>query len=180
LPAHVHGQYAGTIVIIDLLADGSIQQSEREDAIGPKNAKRSDVRKILNVAAKQATELHQLWEKCMDQHPNDRTTDEQIDAALERARNAPEPQRIVEARYHRDLELFELKISDGRRLVLPREQLQFVASATQEQAADFTTEPRGVHMWWPQLDEGFSLRGLLEGRMGNEKWMERLQRPVAA
>ncbi len=119
----------------------------------------------------------------MDRHPNDLTTDEEIDAAIERARLEPEGPRIVEAKYHpeRGLDLFVLTISDGRRLVLPREELQFVADATPEQAADFTIGPHGYHIWWPKLDEGFRAEGLLEGRRGNKKWMERLrQRAVAA
>ncbi len=117
----------------------------------------------------------------MAQSQIDLTTDEEIDAALERARVAADPTRILEANYHPELELYVLKISGGRRLVLPREQLQFVAEATPEQAANFTIEPRGMHLWWPGLDEGFSLQGLLEGRTGNSQWMARLaHRSVAA
>jgi hypothetical protein len=99
------------------------------------------------------------------------TTDEEIDAALERARDAPPQPSIVEATYHRDLDVFELKISDGRRLVFPRENLQ---------AADFNTGMYGSHIWWPQLDEGHYLLNMLEGRTGNEKWMARLQRVEVA
>lgn len=120
----------------------------------------------------------------MDRHSDDLTADEEIntaiDAVLERASVAPEPPRIVEAKYHRELDLFELKISDGRRLVLARENLQPLKDATPEQAADFTTKPHGRHMWWPQLDEGLSLPGLLEGRTGNDKWIKRLQRREVA
>lgn len=108
------------------------------------------------------------------------TTDAEIDAAIELARNAPEYPRIVAATYDRGLDLFVLTISNGRRLVFPREELQFVAGATPEEAADFTLEPRGEHIWWPKLDEGFLLDGLLEGRTGNKKWMERLQRREVA
>lgn len=112
------------------------------------------------------------------------TTDEEIDAALERARNEPEGPSIVEATYQRDLELFILKLSDGRRLVLPRENLQWVADATPEQAADFNLGPpggpMGTRIWWPQLDEGLSLEGLLEGLTGNEKWMAKIQRRSVA
>ena len=65
-PPHVHGQYAETIVIVDLLADGAggwtTAQSERRDAVKPINAKRSDVRRILDMAAAHAAELGQLWE----------------------------------------------------------------------------------------------------------------------
>jgi hypothetical protein len=118
----------------------------------------------------------------MGKHPNNLTTDAEIEEALEAARTMPEPPRIVKATYHpeRGLDLFVLEISDGRRLVFPREDLQFVAEATPEQASELTIEPRGVHIWWPQLDEGFSLEGLLEGLTGNKKWMEQLQRRAVA
>jgi hypothetical protein len=110
-------------------------------------------------------------------HPlSDAELDAMVDAALEQARHAPEPPRIIDASYHRDLDLFVLKISSGQRLVFPRENLQFVADATPEQAAHFTTEPRGAHIWWPELDDGFRVGGLLEGLTGNAKWMEKLQR----
>ena len=61
-PAHVHGRYAETQVILDLLPDGSIRPSSREDAVQPKNAKRSDVRRIVKIANEYASELHKLWE----------------------------------------------------------------------------------------------------------------------
>lgn len=61
-PRHVHGQYAETEVIVDLLPDGIVRQSTRRDAVAPGNAKRSDVRRILTVAAEYSKELQQLWE----------------------------------------------------------------------------------------------------------------------
>ncbi len=89
----------------------------------------------------------------------------------------PEP-TIVEATYHPepDLDLFVLKISDGRRVVIPREYIQPLAGATPEQAAEFTTAPIGSHIWWPKLDEGLHISGLLEHRYGNDNWMVRLER----
>jgi hypothetical protein len=118
----------------------------------------------------------------MAQPLTDENLDAEVDAALERAGNEqdnPAP-RIVEATYHRDLDLFVLKISNGQRLLLPREDLQFVADATPEQAADFTVHAHGRFIWWTGLDEGFRVQGLLEGRTGNAKWMERLQRRAVA
>ncbi len=63
LPPHVHGFYAETEVLVDLLPDGSIARSGRAEAVIPSSAKRSDIRKILKVAAEHARELHELWEK---------------------------------------------------------------------------------------------------------------------
>ena len=108
------------------------------------------------------------------------TTEEDIDAALERAKHEPDPPSILEATYERGLDIFVLKISDGRRLVLPRENLQAVANATPEQAADFNLGPNGSRIWWPQVDEGHRLENMLDGRTGNEKWMAKIQRREAA
>ena len=116
----------------------------------------------------------------MDRHPNDLTTDEQIDAAIERAKRLKDEPRIVEAVYERGLDLFVLKLSDGRRLVYPRENLQALYGSTPEQAADFVVGRYGTDIWWPQLDEGHYLPNMLEGRTGNEKWMEKLQRREVA
>ena len=110
-------------------------------------------------------------------------TDQEIDAALQAARNAPDEPRIVDAVYRSEpeLDLFVLKISDGRRLVLPRENLQALKGSTPEQAAEFVVGQYGTDIWWPQLDEGHYLPNLLEHRYGNDRWMEALQqRGVAA
>ncbi len=63
LPPHVHGSYAETVVVVELLADGSVAESDRRDAVQPANAKRTDVRRILKIAEAHAAELMKLWEK---------------------------------------------------------------------------------------------------------------------
>jgi hypothetical protein len=60
-PPHVHGEYAGVVVIVDLLADGTVRQSDRWDAVTPSNAKRSDVRRVLETAKAHGDELMELW-----------------------------------------------------------------------------------------------------------------------
>jgi len=60
-PPHVHGRYANVQVIVDLLPDGGVRQANRRDAILPPNAKRSDVRHILEVASANGDELLALW-----------------------------------------------------------------------------------------------------------------------
>ena len=108
--------------------------------------------------------------------------DLEIEAALERARNEPEWVRIVAVKYFAEpeLDLFVMTLSDGRRLSFPRENLWPLKGSTPEQAADFTTGPHGSYIWWPQMDEGLSLDGVLEGRTGNDQWMERLRRKESA
>lgn len=61
-PRHVHGYLSETEAIIDLQSNGEIALADRQDAIRPANAKRSDVRKILDAAAAHFGELVALWE----------------------------------------------------------------------------------------------------------------------
>ena len=61
-PRHVHGFTSETEAIIDLRLDGTVALAKRDDAIRPANAKRSDVKKILNAAALHFEELAALWE----------------------------------------------------------------------------------------------------------------------
>jgi len=61
-PRHVHGFAAETETIIDLRWDGTVALAKRSDAIRPANAKRQNVKKILNAAALHFEELAGLWE----------------------------------------------------------------------------------------------------------------------
>lgn len=61
-PRHVHGFLGETEAIVDLRPDGNVALAERWDAVRPGNAKRSDVRKILEAAAAHFAELAALWE----------------------------------------------------------------------------------------------------------------------
>ncbi len=62
-PRHVHGFASETEAIVDLRLDGTVALAKRNDAIRPANAKRSDVKKILNAAALHFEELAGLWEE---------------------------------------------------------------------------------------------------------------------
>ena len=53
-------------MILDLGDDSTVSLANRADAIRPPNAKRSSVRRILNVAAERFDELVALWEKMHD------------------------------------------------------------------------------------------------------------------
>ena len=56
--------FAGeTEAIVDLRFDGTVAIAKRNDAIRPANAKRRDVKKILNAAALHFDELAGLWEE---------------------------------------------------------------------------------------------------------------------
>jgi hypothetical protein len=106
----------------------------------------------------------------MDRHPNDLTTDAQIDAAFERAKIWDSFPIIVEAAYHpeRGMEFLMLKLSDGQRLLVPKEQLGELKNATPEQAVDLRIGKHGVDIWWPQLDDGLYLPDFLKYRWGKQ------------
>jgi hypothetical protein len=62
-PRHVHGFYAETEVVVDLLRDGSVALALRKDVVNTPNASKSDVRHVLTVAADHFDELVILRER---------------------------------------------------------------------------------------------------------------------
>jgi hypothetical protein len=60
-PCHVHGKVNGVVVIIEF-RNGRAVVAHRRNPIRPANAKRSDVKKILQAAADNAELLIALWE----------------------------------------------------------------------------------------------------------------------
>ena len=104
----------------------------------------------------------------MDRHPNNLTTDADINAALEGAKQVDSFPTIVEAVYRGEPELrfLMLRLSDGQRLLIPRETLGELRDATEDQAAKLEIGPEGLDIWWPQLDDGFYLPDFLEHRWG--------------
>jgi hypothetical protein len=109
-------------------------------------------------------------------HPNVRDTMEDIEAALAAAQLEPEAPSLLRAEYLREHDLFLLYITDGRRLAIPREDIWALRNATPDQAADFITDPPGSDIWWPQVDEGLYIPEALEGRYGNQAWMDHVHR----
>ncbi len=114
-------------------------------------------------------------------HPDVLTTMEEIDEAIARAALIADEPRVVEggAVYDRRLDLFVFRISDGRRLAIPREDLQGLENATPEQAAEMELDRYGVHLRWPQIDVDHYLPNMLEGRYGSRAWMDRVHRRVS-
>ncbi len=106
-------------------------------------------------------------------------TDADIDAALEDAKSLPPEPHAVSGEYHRALDLIILRLDDGRRLVLPREQMQGLQNATEAELGHIEIFG-GTDIAWPDLDVDHNLRSLLVGRYGSEKWMQSLQRRTVA
>ena len=118
----------------------------------------------------------------MDRHPNDLTTDAEIDAALEAAKELEGEPRVVAAEYLGGrADVIVLRLSTGGRLAIPREYLQGLEHATEAQLAEIQLWGGGISVSWPQLDVDHYLPHLLERRYGDARWMQALQlRGVAA
>jgi hypothetical protein len=106
------------------------------------------------------------------------TTDAEIDRAIERARIRRGEALVtaVEYRPGPGLDLFILKLSDGSRHVIPREDLQGLQSAAKDQVARVEILGGGTGLHWPALDVDFYVPGLLRGVYGNRKWMAQIGR----
>jgi hypothetical protein len=96
-------------------------------------------------------------------------TDADIDAALEAAKGLPPEPVAIAAEYIRSLDLVQIKIDDGSRLTIPREQLQGLENATPEQLAHIEIFG-GNDIAWPDLNVDHYLPHLLAGRYASEKW----------
>src|SRR5450755_3559692 len=97
------------------------------------------------------------------------TTNPQIDRAIQQTASSQNELRVtgVEYRPGPGLDLLILKMSDGHRHVIPREDLQGLHSATKEQIARVEILGSGTGLHWPELDVDFYVPGLLRGVYGN-------------
>jgi hypothetical protein len=106
--------------------------------------------------------------------PLDAETTAMIDAALERAKQEPTPVTAVSVSFDKQQCLLIIVLSSGQRLAIPQEDLQHLADASVEDAADVSIEMLGMGVHWEKLDLDFSVEGLIDGRRGNAKWMKQL------
>ncbi len=106
------------------------------------------------------------------------TSDAEIDRAIERAKNLRSEPLVsaVEYRPGPGLDLLILKLSDGNRRVIPREDLQGLQSATKGQVARIEILGGGTGLHWPDLDVDLYVPGLLRGIYGNKEWMAQIGR----
>jgi hypothetical protein len=107
-------------------------------------------------------------------HPKDLTTDAEIDAALERAKlhdNDPMARTVA---FDQRLMVLVVGLTNGRRLVVPVEDLQGLERATPRQLKRSTLHGRGSSISFPDLDVDIGVQGLIEGVYGNRRWMAQL------
>ncbi len=106
------------------------------------------------------------------------TTDAEIDRAIKRAKSLQDEPRVTEVEYRpgTGLDLLILKLSDGHRHMIPREDLQGLQSATKEQIAQVEILGNGTGLHWPALDLDYYVPSLLRRIYGNRKWMAEIGR----
>lgn len=105
-------------------------------------------------------------------------TNAEFERAVARAKHLQNEPLIKEAQYRPGpgLDLFVFKLNDGRRLAVPREDLQGLQSGTKEQLARIEIVGGGTGLHWPDLDADVYVPGLLRGIYGNKKWMAEIGR----
>jgi hypothetical protein len=102
------------------------------------------------------------------------TTDAEIEAALERAKLHDGDPFAQTVEYIQDLKLIIVGLSNGRRLVLPIEDVQGLGTATRKQLQNYELLGRGTGISFPDLDVDLYVPALIEGVYGNRRWMAQL------
>jgi len=101
-------------------------------------------------------------------------TDAEIEAAFERAKLHDSDPLAQKVEHIPDLNLLIVGLSNGRRLVLPIEDLQGLSEATHEQIQNYELLGRGTGISFPDLDVDLYVPALIEGVYGNRRWMAQL------
>jgi hypothetical protein len=104
------------------------------------------------------------------------TTDAEIEAALEKAKAHENDPRAQTVEHIPDLNLLIVGLSNGRRLVLPIEDLQGLGKAAHKQLQNYELPGRGTGISFPDLDVDLYVPALIEGVYGNRRWMAQLGR----
>ena len=107
-------------------------------------------------------------------------TDAEIESALEMAKADPNEPLAQTVEHVLGLNLLIVGLSNGRRLVVPIEDIQGLGKATHPQLQDFELLGRGTGIHFPQLDVDLYVPALIEGVYGNRRWMAQLGRKGGA
>lgn len=110
----------------------------------------------------------------------DAEMDAQVDAWREKYGNMPEAPHAEFVDIDNAQRLMIIRMSNGRRVVIPLEDLQGLADATPEQLEQWEMVGLGSGMDWPDLNISFSIEGLLQGSYGNQIWMQKLRQKGGA
>jgi hypothetical protein len=181
-PRHVHGfigGIGGPEVIVDLKRDETVDLAARDDAV--QGANRSEVRKVSRRERGVFRTSLRFGMRCTLTKTPSRvvTTDEQIDDAIARGRVHAIP-RVVEAFYDELNDEVAIRFENGARMAFPRHLLEGLAGASVDQLREIEISGPGTGLYWPQIDVGHYVRGLMDGIFGTRRWMQQLGRKGGA
>ena len=98
-------------------------------------------------------------------------TEVQIEAALERGRIAQQTEpRAASARYDTKAKRMVVELTSGATFAFPPALVQGLCEATPAQLAAVEVTPSGYGLHWEQLDEDYTVPGLMNGVFGTAKW----------
>ena len=101
-------------------------------------------------------------------------SDQQIEAALNRAKLHKGEPVATSVEHVEQLNLLLILLSNGRRLVMPLEEVQGLEGATHEQITHYELLGRGTGISFPELDVDLYVPALIDRIYGNRQWMTRL------
>ncbi len=106
------------------------------------------------------------------------TTNDEIDQALENAKKQAEAMLVtaVEYRSSPEMDMLVLRLSDGRRHLVARENVEGLQGATSEQIAHVEILGGGTGLHWPELDLDLYVPALVQNVYGTRRWMAVLGR----
>ncbi len=99
-------------------------------------------------------------------------SDAGAEAAVERGRIAMETEpRAISARYDAKAQRIAVELASGATFAFPPGLVQGLCGAAPAQLAEIEVSTVGFGLHWPQLDEDFSVSGLMNGIFGTARWM---------
>ena len=105
----------------------------------------------------------------------DAETEASIERAMAQATEVSPEMMAIEARFDAATNMLIFVLATGRRVAIPREDIQGLATASDEDVAQIEIEMLGTALHWEKLNVDFSIEGLITGRTGNRLWMEKLE-----
>lgn len=104
------------------------------------------------------------------------TTDAEIRAALQQAKQLNDEARIVRAKYLPTMQAFVFQLNDGTFQAISKDKLEGLQSATRTQLSKFELLANGTALHWPDLDVDIYVPTLLKGIYGTKRWMAEIGR----
>lgn len=102
-------------------------------------------------------------------------SDAEISAALEAGRIAAQTEpRAKSAHYDRGTGHVVIELKNGSTFSFPARLAQGLSEATADELAEVTVVSNGFALHWENLDEGFTVPGLLGGVFGTRSYMASL------